>query len=185
MIQSFPCFPICDQSQLDRRMGDYFRDNLVHLADGEDFNPKGTSSQCNAFQSDNTMWGDNFFCQLGPDLSCGFGYYMLLCQRSYSFQHKILRDSAQSLCRFSRECCKYTLFPCCKPIVFEFCKVLPLCMLPSHRYWVLSSWFWWSFPFRHNDQMGVTRHTGQIVKTRQRRTTVAREIYKLPTEISL
>ena len=32
-----------------------------------------------------------FFCQLGPDLSCGFGYYVLLCQRSYSFQHKILR----------------------------------------------------------------------------------------------
>lgn len=106
-------------------MGDYFRDNLVHLADGEDFNPKGTSSQCNAFQSDNTMWRDNFLCQLGPDLSCGFGYNVLLSQRSYSFQHKILRGSAQSLCRFSREWCRYSLFAHCNPILIEFCKVNP------------------------------------------------------------
>lgn len=137
MIQSLPCFPICDQSQLDRRMGDYFRDNLVHLADGEDFNPKGTSSQCNAFQSDNTMWGDNFICQLGPDLSCGFGYYVLLCQRSYSFQlqntegfitilvqifswmmlvHPSFHVANPSLLRSA----KYSHFACYHPIVIKF-----------------------------------------------------------------
>lgn len=185
MIQSFLCFPICDQSQLDRRMGDYFRDNLVHLADGEDFNPKGTSSQCNAFQSDNTMWGDNLFLSIRTWPIMWLWLLRAPVPTVLFIPAQNTEDSAQSLCRFSRECCKYTLFQCCKPIVIEFCKVLPICILPSHRYWVLSSWFWRSFPFRHNDQMGVTRHNGQIVKTRQRRTTVPREIYKLPTEISL
>lgn len=148
----------------------------------EEFNPKGTSSQCNAFQSDNTMWGDNFFCRLGPDLSGGSGYYVLLCQRSSSVQHKILRVEHNPCADFLVS--KYSLSACCGPIVMDSCKYPHFASYQPIVIEFYRAGFSGRFPSDTMPRWVSRDYTGQIVKLRQR-TTVAKEIYMLTAGISL